>query len=40
MTTHIKEAVSKCEVCAEYQTANPQQPMQTHRRSQRDLGVV
>ena len=31
MTTHIKEAVAKCEVCAEYQTANPQQPMQTHK---------
>lgn len=31
MTTHIKEAVAKCEVCAEYQTANQQQPMQTHK---------
>ena len=31
MTTHIKEAAAKCEVCAEYQTANPQQPMQTHK---------
>ena len=31
MTTHIKEAVAKCEVCAEYQTANLQQPMQTHK---------
>ena len=31
MTTQIKEAVAKCEVWAEYQTANPQQPMQTHK---------
>ena len=31
MTTQIKEAVAKCDVCAEYQTANPQQPMQTHK---------
>ena len=27
----IKEAVAKCEVCADYQARNPHQPMQTHK---------
>ena len=31
MNSDIKEAVTKCEVCAEYQTSNPQQPLQTHK---------
>ena len=38
MTTHIKETVVKSEVCAEYQTANQQQPMQTHKIPER-IGV-
>ena len=40
MNTHIKEAVAKCEVCTEYQTANPQQPMQTHKIPQRPWSRV
>lgn len=40
MTTQIKEAVAKCEVCAEYQTANPQQPMQTHKNPERPWSRV
>ena len=31
MNSDIKEAVTKCEVCAEYQANNPQQPLQTHK---------
>lgn len=31
MNSDIKEAVAKCEVCAEYQASNPQQPLQTHK---------
>ena len=31
MNSDIKEAVTKCEVCAEYQASNPQQPLQTHK---------
>ena len=40
MTTHIKEVVAKCEDCAEYQTANPQQPMQTHKIPERPWSRV
>ena len=40
MTTHIKDAVAKCEVCAEYQTASPQQPMQTHKIPERPWSRV
>ena len=28
---NIKEAVTRCQVCAEYQANNPHQPMQTHK---------
>ena len=31
MNSDIKEAVAKCEVCAEYQANNPQQPLQTRK---------
>ena len=31
MNSDIKEAVAKCDVCAEYQASNPQQPLQTHK---------
>jgi len=31
MNSQIKEALATCEVCAEYQASNPQQPMQTHK---------
>ena len=31
MNSDIKEAVTKCQVCAEYQASNPQQPFQTHK---------
>ena len=40
MTTHIKEAVAKCEFCAEYQTANPPQPVQTHKIPERPWSRV
>lgn len=40
MTTHIKEVVAKCEDCAEYQTANPQQPMQTNKIPERPWSRV
>ena len=31
MNSDIKEAVTKCQVCAEFQASNPQQPLQTHK---------
>ena len=31
MSTHIKEIVASCKVCAEFQTRNPKQPMQTNK---------
>ena len=31
MNSDIKEAVTKCQVCAEYQASNPHQPLQTHK---------
>ena len=31
MSSEIKEAVTRCQVCAEYQTNNPYQSMQTHQ---------
>ena len=31
MNSAIKEAVTKCQVCAEFQASNPQQPLQTHK---------
>jgi len=31
MATEIKELVEKCSVCAEYQTKNAKEPMQTHK---------
>ena len=40
MTTHIKEAVAKCDVCVEYQTVNQQQPMQTHKIPERPWSRV
>ncbi|XP_044167162.1 uncharacterized protein LOC122951200 [Acropora millepora] len=31
MSSEIKEAVTRCQVCAEYQANNPHQPRQTHK---------
>ncbi|PFX26209.1 Retrovirus-related Pol polyprotein from transposon 17.6 [Stylophora pistillata] len=31
VNSDIKEVVTKCQVCAEYQASNPQQPLQTQR---------
>ena len=31
MNSNIKEAITKCQVCAEFQVSNPQQPLQTHQ---------
>ena len=30
MSSQIKETVSKCQICAEFQAHNPRQPLQTH----------
>ena len=31
MSSEVKEAVTRCQVYAEYQANNPHQPMQTHQ---------
>ncbi len=31
MSKDIREAIEKCDVCAEYQPMNAQQPMQSHK---------
>jgi len=31
LNSDIKEVVTKCQVCAEFQVRNPQQPLQTHK---------
>jgi len=31
MSSDIKEAISQCSVCAEFQTRNPKEPMQTSK---------
>ena len=37
MNSAIKEAVTKCQVYAEFQASNPQQPLQTHKIPDRPL---
>ena len=31
MSKDVKDIVDKCSVCADYQSVNPKQPMQTHK---------
>ena len=40
MTADIKEVVEKCSVCAEYQTPNSKEPMQTHKVPERPWSRV
>ena len=40
MCNHIKEVVTNCQICAEFQARNPKQPLQTHEIPNRPWGRV